>query len=114
MIESHQWGGGCTFLLFTLAPLVALVDTLDGAHGENDGYDEEEDAADDAGRDGLVFDAARDHERDLLARRLTCQRVRVDTEDVRLARIQTFHWKRNRMMNVTMNSAVHETTQCYL
>ena len=77
--------------MFSSTALVALVDALDRTHGQDDGHDEEEDATDDAGRDGFVFDAARDHERHLLARRLAGQRVRVDAEHVRLSRHQVFH-----------------------
>lgn len=83
---------GCrTFFLFPPFPFIAY---LDGADRQYDGDNEEEYASDHAGSDGLVFDARRHWELDLLAALVAIDRVSQNAEVVRASAHQVLHCKR--------------------
>ena len=76
-----------TFFLLAPAPLVPLIDTLYGTNSQDDGYDEEENSTHNSSCDGFVFDLTRYNECHFFTRSLASQRVRIDSEIIRLPRI---------------------------
>ena len=68
----------------------SFIADFDGAHGEDDGYDEEQDAADQPGRNGPALDVIRNVVLELGAYGIRGQGMRVDAEQVGLGRTHVF------------------------
>lgn len=75
-----------TFFLLAPAPFVSFIDALHSAYGQDNGNNEKENATNNSGCDGFIFDLALNDVRHFLTGSLTGQCVRVDPELVRLAR----------------------------
>ena len=74
-----------------MLPPPSLVADFDGAHGEDDGHDEEEDATDEAGSDCPTFDVLRQVVLELLADGVGRGRVGEHSEPVCLSSAHVFH-----------------------